>query len=45
MYIKNWQGYLRDKGVKPKYLVAISSFLVALAPFTATRVRGPGLAM
>ena len=38
-------GWLRDRGVRPKYLVALSSFLVALAPFTATRVRTPALAI
>ena len=38
-------GWLRDRGVRPKYLVALSSFLVALAPLTATRVRTPALAI
>ena len=38
-------GWLRDRGVKPKFLVAVSSFLVAVAPFTAVHVRTPLLAV
>ena len=40
-----WHADLRDKGVSPRYLVSLSSLLVAVAPFTATRIREPFLAV
>ena len=38
-------GFLRDKGVPPKYLVSLSSYMVAIGPFAATRIQGPAMAV
>jgi sugar phosphate permease len=38
-------GVARDRGVPPRYIQSLSSFLVALAPFTAPHITGPGLAV
>eukprot|EP01047_Picozoa_sp_COSAG01_P026555 COSAG01_NODE_1715_length_9405_cov_5.798517_6_plen_78_part_00 len=38
-------GLLRDRGVPPRFPVALSSILIAAAPFTASHVQGPGLAI
>jgi MFS family permease len=38
-------GLARDRGVPPRYIQCTSSFLVALAPFTAPRIQGPLLAV
>ena len=38
-------GIARDRGVPPRYIQSLSSFLVALAPFSAPHITGPGLAL
>ena len=34
-------GYARDRGARPAYILAFSSFLVASAPFVLTMTSGP----
>ena len=38
-------GWLRDRGIPPRYLVALSSLLVAIAPAAATAIRSPPMAI